>query len=78
MTMIVIMMMNASYTNDDVDNDRIIHASTTYDATNFLTDGGTRGVGYLNIRTIFNINIYSDIRSCQICFYEYLFRHSFV
>ena len=41
MTMIVIMMMNASYTNDDVDNDRIIHAWTTYDATNFLTDGGT-------------------------------------
>ena len=32
---------------------------------------------YSNIRTIFNTNIYSDIRSCQI-FYTNIFGHSFV
>ena len=32
---------------------------------------------YSNIRTIFNTNIYSDIRSCQI-FYMNIFGHSFV
>ena len=40
--MIVIVMMIASYTNDDdrhYHDDRIVHALTIYDATNFLTDG---------------------------------------
>ena len=32
---------------------------------------------YSNIRTIFNTNIYSDIRSCKI-FYSNIFGHSFV
>ena len=45
MMMIDIMIIIASHTNYDVDNDRIIHMSTIYDATNFLTDGGTDGQG---------------------------------
>ena len=39
MMMIVIMMIIASYIDDDIEHDRIAHSSAIYDAANFVTDG---------------------------------------
>ena len=50
MMMINIMMIIASYIHDDVDDDRIAHSLTIYNAANFVTDGQTNkailGVGW--------------------------------